>query len=226
MLGNLSEYSKYGLQLNPFSLMVPLENTNQLIDQDIASGKAIRFIQNVISRADNNLLLVTGESGIGKSHFLTYFVQKINDIKSTLGKAVAVKLRCRPNRDILYLYPQLIEGLKKALSDREESEINQYPEITEKLRNIFHQEFEQESLDIISKISKNEGAPVRIQDLMKILGSIEQLLKSNGFLFESIRVDKVRIPYVIVYPWFFKGYSEPSDRWSSRGHLSFRPYPT
>ncbi|HKG88650.1 MAG TPA: AAA family ATPase, partial [Nitrososphaeraceae archaeon] len=181
MPGNISEYSKYGLQLNPFSLMVPLENTNQLIDQDIASRRAARFIENVMRRTDDNFLLVTGESGIGKSHFLTYFAQKVNDLKSSFGKAVAVKVRCKPNRDILYLYPQLIEGLKKVLSDREEAEINQYPDITEDLKNKFHQQYEQESLNMISKISNNEGTPIRIQDLMKILKSIEQLLKSNGF---------------------------------------------
>jgi nucleoside-triphosphatase THEP1 len=169
--------------------MVPLENTSQLIDQDIASEKAIRFIQNVMSGTGDNFLLVTGESGIGKSHFLTYFVQKINDIKSTLGKAVAVKVRCKPTRYFISL-SSVNRWPQKALSDREESEIDQYPGITENLKNIFHQEFEQESLNIISKISKNEGTPVRIQDLMKILGSIEQLLKSNGFDASFIIIDE------------------------------------
>jgi chromosomal replication initiation ATPase DnaA len=45
-----------------------------------------------MNKSDSNFLLVTGESGIGKSHFLNYILNEANDIRNTYGKAVAVKV--------------------------------------------------------------------------------------------------------------------------------------
>lgn len=159
-------YIRYGFKLNPFSLTVPLEKPNIIVNQQESRERAIEFINGVVRGSDSNLLLIIGEQGVGKSHFLNYFHNQI--ITSEFGKALAIKIRCKSNRDMVDLYPQITDDLKRLLKEKNETEL----------------------IDVISKILTESGTPRLVQDLMKILKEIVLKLNSKGYQNLFILIDE------------------------------------
>jgi len=98
---------------------------------------------------------------------LNYFANQIDVLN--FGKALAVKIRCKTNQDMLDLYPQITEALKKALVEKREFEL----------------------MDEISKIPADRGTPRLVQDLMGVLKEIQTQLSSKGYQNSFIFVDEL-----------------------------------
>ncbi|MGB6527540.1 MAG: AAA family ATPase [Candidatus Nitrosopolaris sp.] len=120
----------------------------------------------VIRGSDANLLLIMGDQGVDKTHFLNYFANLLNS--GEFGRALAVKIRSKSNKDMLDLYPQITEALKRILMERNELEL----------------------VDTILKILIESGTPRLVQDLIKILKEIEIQLGSRGYRGIFILVDE------------------------------------
>ncbi len=159
-------YIRYGLKLNPFSLSVPLEKPTTIVNQKNATASAHEFLSSVVHGSDDNLMLIIGSQGAGKSHFLHYYANQINTGK--FGKALAIKIQCKNNRDIVDLYPQITEGLKYVLQEKNETQL----------------------IEIISNILAEAGTPRLVQDLMKILKEIELKLVAEGYNGIFILIDE------------------------------------
>ena len=159
-------YTKYGFKLNPFSLSVPLDRPEIIIDQIEPQRISEEFIKGVTAGSDANFMLIVGNQGVGKSHFLNYHANKINN--GNFGKSIALKIRCKSNRDIVDLYPQIIDDLNKVLKIKGEEEL----------------------LIMVSHIIKDSGTPRLVQDLMKILREIEIQISTRGYKNIFILIDE------------------------------------
>jgi hypothetical protein len=107
-----------------------------------------------------------GDQGVDKTHFLNYFANLLNS--GEFDRALAVKIRSKSNKDMLDLYPQITEALKRILMERNELEL----------------------VDTILKILIESGTPRLVQDLIKILKEIEIQLGSRGYRGIFILVDE------------------------------------
>lgn len=160
-------YIKFGYKLNPFSLWVPLEKPNIIINQQNSRKIMDNFLHQVNIGSEANLLLITGVQGVGKSHFQHYYYNKINEDKN--NKSIAIKIQCKHNRDIVDLYPQITEGLKKILFEKGEAEL----------------------MEKISVVISNYGTPRLIQDLMKLLRELNLHLLENGYKSLYLFIDEL-----------------------------------
>lgn len=158
-------YKEFGYNLNPYSLWVPLEKPNYIINQEFPKEIVEEFINNGHSIDEKNFMIISGYQGVGKSHFINYFNDQIN--LGHFGKSLAIKINCKSNRDVIDLYPQIIENIKEILIDKKENNL----------------------ATTISKILEEEGSPRFIQDLRKILKEIYLNLLNNGYKHFFIFID-------------------------------------
>jgi hypothetical protein len=185
--GDKNPYLKYGLKFNPFSISVPLDAPSSMINQVKAKDIAIDFIKGVIMGSDSNLMWIIGKQGVGKSHFSNYFANKINS--GEYGKALAVRIECKTNKDIIDLYPQLFEGLKRDLNHKEEKELDE--QVTKIREEAGSPRFVQDLMNTpvplddvseqVTKILEEAGSPRFVQDLMRTLSQIESLILKKGY---------------------------------------------
>ena len=150
-------YQKYGFLVNPFSLTVPMLRPQTVIDETEQKKNMANFIENVLKGSDANVLFLVAKEGGGKSHFLNFHRGNINE--NQYGKAFAIKIQCRPNRDLLDLYPQISTELTKVAKEKTDERLSSA--ITEAL---------------------NEGGTPRvISDLMRILRNIALRISAAGY---------------------------------------------
>jgi hypothetical protein len=149
-------YKKYGFLVNPFSLTVPMLKPDAIIDENEPKNKMESFIKDVLGGSDANLLFMVAKEGGGKSHFLNFYRGRINEKK--YGKVFAIKIQCRPNRDLLDLYPQITTEIAKVAKEKREDRLS--AAITEALTEA--------------------GTPRVISDLMRILRSIVLRISNSG----------------------------------------------
>jgi sugar-specific transcriptional regulator TrmB/Cdc6-like AAA superfamily ATPase len=163
---NSSPYTKHGLRLNPFSLSVPLSKPTTVINQRRPKEICTTFINKIGMGVDTNLMLIMGKQGVGKSHFLNYFANEIN--KNKFGKAIAVRIRCKSNKDLIDLYLQITEGIKEILEEKQEVAL----------------------LDQVSRFLDEAGSPRLVQDLMRILKELELIFSTKGYGNLFIMIDE------------------------------------
>jgi len=159
-------YKKYGFLVNPFSLTVPMLKPDAIINEAEQKKSTETFIKDLLDGSDSNLLFVIAKEGGGKSHFLNFYCGKINEQK--YGKAIAIRIQCRPNRDLLDLYPQITTEIAKVAKEKSDEKLS--ATITEALTEA--------------------GTPRVISDLMKILGSIALRISNSGHGSLFIMIDE------------------------------------
>jgi energy-coupling factor transporter ATP-binding protein EcfA2 len=159
-------YVRYGYKMNPFTFTVPFEKPNIIINQHESQQIAKDFINGVIRGSDANMLLIMGDQGVGKTHFLNYFANLLN--REEFGKALAVTVRSEANKDMVDLYRQVIDTMQRILVEKSELGL----------------------ADTIKKILDDSRTPRLVQDLVKILKEIEIQVGSKGYRSIFILVDE------------------------------------
>ena len=117
-----------------------MERPTDIINQKYPKEITEEFIDNICHGSDSNFMLITGDQGVGKSHFLNYFSNQINT--RSFGNSLALKIQCKSNRDVVDLYPQITEDLKRVLTQRKEFEL----------------------IDSISRVLADSGTPRLVQN--------------------------------------------------------------
>jgi Cdc6-like AAA superfamily ATPase len=159
-------YTAYGFKLNPFSLTVPLEKPSTIINQQKPQETSKEFINGVMRGSDANVLLIVGDEGVGKSHFLNLFANQLNS--GQFGKSLAVRIQSKIYKDVIDLYPQITEALKRILIERNELKLSK----------------------VISKVLTESGTPRLVEDFIKIFKQISRELDHKGYQSIFIFIDE------------------------------------
>jgi Cdc6-like AAA superfamily ATPase len=90
-----SDYSSYGLRLNPFpSIGIPEEVPLTTADRDEPKRKFRDALRRTIFERVSSLMVLTGEYGAGKTHLLRYFKYSVNsNVSSAKHKVLAVYIK-------------------------------------------------------------------------------------------------------------------------------------
>lgn len=147
------KYAEYGFSTNPFVFTVPPEYPKDIVDQEVAQEKMTRFVGSMIEGSTKNFVFLIADEGMGKTHTLNFFAKNINEGK--FGKAIALRLNCRPRSDIIDLYPQIHYSMS----------------------NIPRSEILGEE---VIRILETSGVPKSITDFLRILRTINSHLITAG----------------------------------------------
>ena len=106
-----SIYAKAGFHANPFVFTVPIDTSLNIIGRNSTILQLDTFIQNLTKSNSPNLALIIEDSGMGKTHLMKHFIQKIND-KSNPSE-FGIYLKCNPGLDIFSIFNEIRISLEK-----------------------------------------------------------------------------------------------------------------
>jgi DNA-binding MarR family transcriptional regulator len=156
------KYAKYGFSINPFVFTVPDEYPDRIVNQVQAQEKLNSFALNMTQGSIRNFLFLVASEGMGKTHTLNYFAKKVNDGK--FGKALALRLNCRPKSDIIDLYPQITHAISSSSTP---------------------DNFKQE----VTHILEASGVPKSATDFLRVLREINTTLITLGYKGVFLMID-------------------------------------
>lgn len=107
-----SRYQKVGFVANPFVFTIPISKSLQVVGQDDALEELSDFITDISTNSSaNNVALIVDEQGMGKTHLMTHFLDKINN--GSLPNTAGLFIRCRPNNDFFTIYNEIRVAVEK-----------------------------------------------------------------------------------------------------------------
>ena len=100
------EYKKHGYIANPFVFTIPVENHLKMVGQEKAITKMRDFISHIIDEsADKNVTFIVDDPGMGKTHLMKSFVEKMNN--KEISHSIGLYIRCKTGTDLISIYNQL-----------------------------------------------------------------------------------------------------------------------
>jgi sugar-specific transcriptional regulator TrmB/Cdc6-like AAA superfamily ATPase len=99
-------YLERGYRFNPFVFTIPVEEHLDLVNQENVVTHISSFLKGMTSgESAANVLFLVDEPGMGKTHLMKYFLNRIAE--GEVGQVAGLYVRCLPGSDILALFSQL-----------------------------------------------------------------------------------------------------------------------